>query len=1404
MKKWKTIWTTIFASVGIFCATAAMDRSFSIFTAAAEAQGELTSNPIIKTEVLGDIDVSSLKMKDGAAVRMKGTAGEEANRNGLRFTALFNKNIYNKLEELDDAYDTVSVSYGMLIVPYDYHLETPITVESVFGANRSYYIDKKTEKTSDDQKKLGGWCHATLPEEDGDTREKEVYCSIINIAKSQLTRQWIGVAYVEYIENGVRQYYMTEVESENARSMVYVAQRAIQDQEEDKPSDAEKTWLEENYTTYDKDVVIPTKEYTYTVNHILVDPLGNETVKATETKEATALYSSTTDENGKTIYTENRVESTDAQQQYAGYEYDATRSVLTDIVYANHMTALNYYYNEEHCDIAFTGTRCTIQMDDKEGAELSYVSLNGASSFSFRIVPDVGYSSGTVTVTVNGQSVAATNGEYTVSLAGKENGDTITINATVDAGTVSDQVFEGSNYDAQGEQTSAALGWLVGVLGYGGLTVDEEQGTITSKGGSLELSGDFIKNALDEGYTHMSCNISMSGGIGTLTKLEMTSKGKSGDAVVYQKVTTDKSRTDRIDLTEFQNADGTCKSLLYNAYRSLFNRESISSSATVVLSNIQMYKSEETTGWKKFKKVNGNSVEITNAYAAYENGNLVIETMEDNTYFETDSGTIAYDLAVGVSMSFAFKYLNVGQNTDSFFYHFTAGDMTKTSSGLSTCHLDESGYYHMCILPETVQEAAKGQDVKFHFGLYKPGAAVIIPSNSGASIHSTFDNGTETIVADTWGYPYGHGIYNEFLTVKSAEYAKQGVQFNLNMRGNHTIHLTVTADFNFEGFWYGNNEWSGYKAGMNQFHGVDKIEQGDKTYYWTEIKYSSKYTEKGFNIHWRDDTDGDGSAYVGTMQLRYTLTKDAATEYYTFSPNKHMAGVEASEELQDNVKVERLTGVEGATFTMPVLYSEEEYEAKEEKTISITVSAAWNFSCLQYGTGSELKYFAPNQDTTSKLYTETVTVTAFFVDGFKIYYKDTFPVEVAKGTIDVRVNVQNFETTSEGVKLTEVLQTGGWTKLEATNVQRDTVLSFPAVKQNECLGVMITTNIPLAGKLSYGAGNLLVTVREEMVKEQSASGSEEPVYVAQFSYCDPDVAGFLLQLLYEENDAAFPANAWMRVQYRFTDFKIKNTENVEYTGVQEKTTGRNQASATLYSGSDNARFWLDTKGFSEIRGTISTKTNTFEKGSLLYGHGWDTPGVIAIDPASGIFNEETQTYQYSFVYHDSLQSGFCIYYAEGFSGTVVVDYALTAIHNLSIKQEYWSVEDGGSLTFKENGMIEYASPIVGEQGKDVHISASLLEIAVKNGYASVGISLGSNNVFTAQLCDAAGNVLKEVRFAKENLLEHSVFNVSISKLYEKDENGAPTGKLNDLILRFVNAEGDQIDVSIENVVFIAA
>ena len=161
--------------------------------------------------------------------------------------------------------------------------------------------------------------------------------------------------------------------------MTYVAQRALQ---ENDPNVAGcKDWVQQYYTTYqDTTVDIPSKQYTYTVNHILVDPLGNEKIDQDQSKVYGPINI-------------NESVAVNEEQSYDGYTLDDKRTVTRDIVYANNRTELNYYYNQEHCDVIFNGTRCTMQVDGKEGEHLTYIALNtGATEFVFTVEPVVGFS----------------------------------------------------------------------------------------------------------------------------------------------------------------------------------------------------------------------------------------------------------------------------------------------------------------------------------------------------------------------------------------------------------------------------------------------------------------------------------------------------------------------------------------------------------------------------------------------------------------------------------------------------------------------------------------------------------------------------------------------------------------------------------------------------------------------------------------------------------------------------------------------------------------------------------------------------------------------------------------------------------------------------------------------------
>lgn len=269
----------------------------------------------------------------GAAVRLDkdNLTPDDTDKHGIRFQAVIPVDTYKVLEGTET--ETRTVNYGMIIAPLDYETTYgEFTKENLFGENSKYYIDGVTEAKTG-LTALTGKDRANLEDYAADPTKKIVSGALLNIPTTQLTREFVGIPYIRVMENGVNtEFYVAEYK--DARSMVYVAQRAIQS---GTLEDAEEKYLTENYVEYnDGTTNVASKEYTYTVEHIAVDKNG---------KELEILESYTAEK--ETIGTEISVNP----NEYVDYTYDANMSNAEDIVYANNRTTLKLYYK---LDIAVT------------------------------------------------------------------------------------------------------------------------------------------------------------------------------------------------------------------------------------------------------------------------------------------------------------------------------------------------------------------------------------------------------------------------------------------------------------------------------------------------------------------------------------------------------------------------------------------------------------------------------------------------------------------------------------------------------------------------------------------------------------------------------------------------------------------------------------------------------------------------------------------------------------------------------------------------------------------------------------------------------------------------------------------------------------------------------------------
>lgn len=168
-----------------------------------------------RTEAAGtgkELDEIVFYMERGASVRMaEGT-------NGLRFSASMSKSDYEALES-DPSFE--EIEYGMIICPYDYiEKYGPINEENVFGKNPVY-----TDKDDGSGVRIMRLYSDTLVKRDENT--VSFNGAIVNVLKENYLREFYGAGYIAARRGGVT-HYKFAVPNDNARSVVYVAQRAIE------------------------------------------------------------------------------------------------------------------------------------------------------------------------------------------------------------------------------------------------------------------------------------------------------------------------------------------------------------------------------------------------------------------------------------------------------------------------------------------------------------------------------------------------------------------------------------------------------------------------------------------------------------------------------------------------------------------------------------------------------------------------------------------------------------------------------------------------------------------------------------------------------------------------------------------------------------------------------------------------------------------------------------------------------------------------------------------------------------------------------------------------------------------------------------------------------------------------
>ena len=262
-----------------------------------------------ETKFIDSVDVTAFEMYDGASIRLP----DEDIGYGIRFCAGIAPATYQALEALET--DTVKVNYGMVIVPADLLPEGGFTKDTLADENNHF-----TEEECDCGKVHYATVKYTTMASDDKTGLSVVRGSIVNIKDGNLMRPYVGIGYIEYVTANGTTYEIANGSAENARSMVYVAQLAIANGEDDA-----------NNTIYNTYVApFADKEFGYTVNHFIPNEDGSYNETATKSE---VLYGTLGEEVTATKLADYKI-----------YSIDSSKGKVTDTLYANGKTVLNAYY----------------------------------------------------------------------------------------------------------------------------------------------------------------------------------------------------------------------------------------------------------------------------------------------------------------------------------------------------------------------------------------------------------------------------------------------------------------------------------------------------------------------------------------------------------------------------------------------------------------------------------------------------------------------------------------------------------------------------------------------------------------------------------------------------------------------------------------------------------------------------------------------------------------------------------------------------------------------------------------------------------------------------------------------------------------------------------------------------
>lgn len=304
----------------------------------------------------------------------------------------------------------------------------------------------------------------------------------------------------------------------------------------------------------------------------------------------------------------------------------------------------------------------------------------------------------------------------------------------------------------------------------------EADGVITIAAANIQISSAYVKKLTDAGYTHMKFSIDVTNGDDILI-----SHSSTWDK--YYRVLSISGDTARIDLTEFTDEE--------NAYAINIEGRG-SSSASLAVSEITLYKSAETVKWTKSN---------SNIYCAEEDGFIVLETraagndahiLSSTEWWAKYANNSAAGNASQRTIILSGKYLYAGGNSRGALW-----------GGASAAVSSVGGTANTEIVTEYMNNVSYAEGNQFYYGLEREGVYAL-KVNEFVSNRNSWGGFSYTYADET---TFTVTLFNEgkIVNVNTQDYIAKG----------YTKCVITAGEYTSGQIWVGNDNWSGGMFGLD-------------------------------------------------------------------------------------------------------------------------------------------------------------------------------------------------------------------------------------------------------------------------------------------------------------------------------------------------------------------------------------------------------------------------------------------------------------------------------------------------------------------------------------------------------------------------------------------------------------